>query len=208
MFVLYFELHGTTIWFCCFLFGHWDLFKLAPCPISQFPIPQPHIPPPLHIKSLWEGLGPSSPIEARQGGPFRGGDSTSSQATVSGTAPAPLVGGLALKTMSLICNICVGGLDPGHAFPLIHDSVSGSPQGSNLVDSVGLSVKSSSGPSLNFSKRLPNLNLIRSPKIWKKTKYFVINPRSYSLASIEKIFIPGTSLQILLSQKRISLWSW
>jgi hypothetical protein len=77
------------------------------------------------------------------------------QATSLGTAHAPVVGGFfSLKTKLLICYTCAGGLGSASVSFLVGDSVSGSPQGSSLVDSVGFLVESlyPSGPS-----KLPTL---------------------------------------------------
>ena len=55
-----------------------------------------------------------------------------------------------MKTKLLTCYICARDLGAPIASCLLGDSVSGKPQGSRLVDSVGLSVESltSSGPSV------------------------------------------------------------
>ena len=61
-----------------------------------------------------------------------------------------------MKTKLLICLICAGDLDPAHACSLVGDSISGSPQGSRLVDSVGLLVESLSPPAPSImSSTLP-----------------------------------------------------
>jgi hypothetical protein len=46
-----------------------------------------------------------------------------------------------MKTKLHICYMCVGGLDSDHACSLVGGSVSGSPPGSRLVDSVGHPMK-------------------------------------------------------------------
>ena len=74
------------------------------------------------LKSSPCGLGASSPTGAKQGSPFRGGGSTSRQATGSGTTPIPIVGDPHMKTKLLLCYICAGGLDPAHAHSLVGDS--------------------------------------------------------------------------------------
>jgi hypothetical protein len=43
-----------------------------------------------------------------------------------------------MKTKLLTCYMCVGSQGSAHAHTLVRDSVSGSPQGSRLVDPVGL----------------------------------------------------------------------
>jgi hypothetical protein len=60
-----------------------------------------------------------------------------------------------METKMLTCYICAGGLSPAHAHSLVDNSVSGSPQGSRFVDSVGLPVESlSSSGSLIFLSSL------------------------------------------------------
>ena len=59
--------------------------------------------------------------------------------------------------MKTIGYICAGGLGPGHIHSLVGDSVSGSPQGYRLVDSVLFgSLSLLPKPSI----RLPNLHLM------------------------------------------------
>ena len=55
-----------------------------------------------------------------------------------------------MKTKLHFCYICEGGLGPDHAHFLVESSVSGNPQGSRLVDYVGLPVEflSLSGPAI------------------------------------------------------------
>ena len=50
--------------------------------------------------------------------------------------------GIHIKTKLYICYKCVGDLDPEHACSLVGSSVSVSPHGYRLVDSVGLLVVS------------------------------------------------------------------
>jgi hypothetical protein len=95
-------------------------------------------------------------MEARQGSSVRGTGSTDRQQS-QGIAPAPVVGE---PTWRLSCNILHmyrGELGPAHVCFFIGSSVSRSPQGYRLVDSVGLLVESLSppGPSV-LSPSLPH----------------------------------------------------
>lgn len=111
--------------------------------------------PPTEIKL---GLGTSSPTEVMQVCPFRGegfictqaGRQVGKQATGSGTDSIPVVWKTLMKNKLFICYIYAGDLDLAYACHLVGDSVSGRPQGSRLVISVGLSVESLSsfGPSI------------------------------------------------------------
>jgi hypothetical protein len=70
-----------------------------------------------------------------------------------------------MKTKLHTCYICMGIVGPDLALSLVGDSVSGSPQGSRLVDFVGLPVEflsslGSLSSSLNSSTRLPQLHLL------------------------------------------------
>ena len=107
-------------------------------PCVSFPIPPPTLTPgksshcrTRHILSHWAQTRWSSSR-----------NKIHRQATDSGTAPTHM------KTKVFICYICSGGLGPAYFHSLIGGSVSGSPQGSRLVDSDGLSIESltSSGP--------------------------------------------------------------
>lgn len=64
--------------------------------------------------------------------------------------------------MLLICYICAVALGPAHTHSLVGDSVSVSPQGSRLVDSVGLPVEflSPLGPAIlpQLFHRVPKLH--------------------------------------------------
>lgn len=59
------------------------------------------------------------------------------QATYSGTASS-VCWDTHIKTKLLICHICAGDLGPVSPRSLVGDSDSGNPQGTRLVDSVGL----------------------------------------------------------------------
>jgi hypothetical protein len=65
-----------------------------------------------------------------------------------------------MKTKLYICCKCVGGLGPTHACSLVGGSVSVSPQGLRLLDSVGLLVMSLTSPALSIlSPTLPHDSL-------------------------------------------------
>ena len=61
-----------------------------------------------------------------------------------------------MKTKIPICYICVGDLSSAHALSLVGASVSGSLQGSKLIDFVGLSMESLS---FGFSNLSPNSSI-------------------------------------------------
>jgi hypothetical protein len=82
--------------------------------------------------------------EARQGSPVR--DTGSTGRHQSGTLSLLQ---LSMKTKLHICYVCVEGPGPAFVCSFVGGSVSGRPQGSRLLGSVGLPVVFSPGPS-NF----------------------------------------------------------
>ena len=87
------------------------------------------------------GLGTFSSSEAKQGSSVRG--MGSSQAMVSGTVPIPVIGEPSWRPRCTFAPYSCGGrMGPAHVCSFVGGSVSGSPQGSRLVDSGGLPVES------------------------------------------------------------------
>ena len=81
--------------------------------------------------------------------PFRGVESTGRQATGSSIDPAPVIGEPTRRPTCSSATYVWGSLGPAHACSLVGDPVSRSPQGSGLVDSVGLPVESLSSSGLS-----------------------------------------------------------
>jgi hypothetical protein len=92
------------------------------------------------------GHGISSPTEARQGSRVR--EIHSQTGNSFRDSPCSSIFGIHMKTDLHICYICVGGLGPDCISCLVRGSVSESPQGTKLVESIGLPVEflTTSGP--------------------------------------------------------------
>ena len=120
------------------------LHSLSPTPFSSDKgEPRHRIP---TLAQVTAGLGTSSPTEARQSSPVRGIGSIGGQQSQRG--PSPVSGG-PTWTLTYLLYMCRG-LGLACVCSLVGGSVSGSPQGSRLVDSVGLFVESLStlGPAI------------------------------------------------------------
>jgi len=104
-------------------------------------------PQPWHIN--FAGLGASSPTEASQGSPVKGMGSAGRQLE---TAPLQVLEDLHEDQAIHLLHMCEcgGSLGLAHVCSLVGGSVSERPQGSRLVDSVGLPVPflSPLGPSI------------------------------------------------------------